>query len=573
MLYLNTRYKFTRINFIKKFINYFVVGIVSIVFIFLNIFAFLNKKDSTEILNIFAYSLIPAFCLGIFNVLVSFLTNKHLRKMFVNECLEIVNFTKMPNKLPKVVYVYTTHNDFMPGRLLQNMKQSYKNFEVWISDGSSNKQIIDEIDLFVKKYSNVHLFRMKNESKNKADNLNTFLKESGATFDYLLIADADEALHERFVEKTLPFFYSSKIDRLAYVTPLNQTYRTRSLFSNYGRFVEDFVFFNDLKSNWTLSDYPHTYGASSLFSGEFVKKVMGNQFPIGCFEDWYSENIAVRKGWAGLITPITICTQAFDSSSPALFSRLMRINDWGIKYNKEQAFKDYNEKYEKWFMKAFLILFIPLIILLIIFILSTLIWLFSYHFDFILSNKPLMFSLIVNVTLLLIGLIFLGFDKPKITITFKEKVLAPIFAFFIGLALLPRVLQHWYLAFVKSKYMEFGGSPKRFIKYGFMKNIQKIFPDIIWFIVLSVLLSTFDFTFVYYGLYLKLSYLFVIVNVVLIVFWISCISSIFLYITSQIIENKKYNPNDFIVYDNEFVQFKKIKEEFYTKNKIEDKVY
>ena len=53
----------------------------------------------------------------------------------------------------------------------------------------------------------------------------------------------------------------------------------------------------------------------------------------------------------------------------------------------------------------------------------------------------------------------------------------------------------------------------------------------------------------------------------------SCISSIFLYITSQIIENKKYNPKDFIVYDNEFVQFKKIKEEFYTKNKIEDKVY
>ena len=30
-------------------------------------------------------------------------------------------------------------------------------------------------------------------------------------------------------------------------------------------------------------------------------------------------------------------------------------------------------------------------------------------------------------------------DSP---ITFKEKVLAPIFAFFIGLAFLPRVLQH-----------------------------------------------------------------------------------------------------------------------------------
>ena len=53
-----------------------------------------------------------------------------------------------------------------------------------------------------------------------------------------------------------------------------------------------------------------------------------------------------------------------------------------------------------------------------------------------------MYSLIMNVALLLIGLIFLGFNKPKITITFKEKVLAPIFTFFIGLALLPRVLQH-----------------------------------------------------------------------------------------------------------------------------------
>ena len=61
MLYLDTRYKFTRINFIKKLINYFVSGIVLIVFIFLNIFAFLNKKDSTEILNIFAYSSIPVF--------------------------------------------------------------------------------------------------------------------------------------------------------------------------------------------------------------------------------------------------------------------------------------------------------------------------------------------------------------------------------------------------------------------------------------------------------------------------------------------------------------------------------
>jgi hypothetical protein len=65
-----------------------------------------------------------------FSLIFNYFSNNHLRNYFVNECLEIVSNTQMPKQLPKVVYVYTTHDDFLPTRLLQNMQQTYENFEV-----------------------------------------------------------------------------------------------------------------------------------------------------------------------------------------------------------------------------------------------------------------------------------------------------------------------------------------------------------------------------------------------------------------------------------------------------------
>jgi hypothetical protein len=58
------------------------------------------------------------------------ISRRTIRNKYIKETLRIVHQAKIPKKLPKVVYVYTVHNDFMPARLLQNMKQTYKNFEV-----------------------------------------------------------------------------------------------------------------------------------------------------------------------------------------------------------------------------------------------------------------------------------------------------------------------------------------------------------------------------------------------------------------------------------------------------------
>jgi hypothetical protein len=71
-----------------------------------------------------------AIFIGSFSMIYESIVRSILYSCFVYETLYIINTAKLPDKLPKVVYVYTTHNDFLPGRVLQNAKQTYKNFEI-----------------------------------------------------------------------------------------------------------------------------------------------------------------------------------------------------------------------------------------------------------------------------------------------------------------------------------------------------------------------------------------------------------------------------------------------------------
>ena len=40
--------------------------------------------------------------------------------------MEIINTTQLPKILPKVLYIYTCHNDLINSRVLQNKNQTYK---------------------------------------------------------------------------------------------------------------------------------------------------------------------------------------------------------------------------------------------------------------------------------------------------------------------------------------------------------------------------------------------------------------------------------------------------------------
>jgi cellulose synthase/poly-beta-1,6-N-acetylglucosamine synthase-like glycosyltransferase len=125
----------------------------------------------------------------------------------------------------------------------------------------------------------------KTGSQSKAHNLNYFLKHSGAVFDYLLIADSDEIFDKNFVKCNIRFFYSKIGDRLAYITPLNQTYKSKGLFTNFARSSDDLGLFNRfLKHNYSFSNFPHLMGCSSLINANFLKTI-NFSFPNEVSED------------------------------------------------------------------------------------------------------------------------------------------------------------------------------------------------------------------------------------------------------------------------------------------------
>jgi hypothetical protein len=121
-----------KVLYIKKIINLILGFLMSIFMIILSLniglnFIILPGNQILANISIGLYASLPLF---IFNISFTTFFRLKIRKMYMNELLEIVSKTKLPKKLPKVVYVYTTHNDFMPARLLQNSKQTYKNYEV-----------------------------------------------------------------------------------------------------------------------------------------------------------------------------------------------------------------------------------------------------------------------------------------------------------------------------------------------------------------------------------------------------------------------------------------------------------
>jgi cellulose synthase/poly-beta-1,6-N-acetylglucosamine synthase-like glycosyltransferase len=65
----------------------------------------------------------------------------------------------LPEKLPKVLVVFPTYNDFMPDIVRRNICQTYQNIEYYILDDSNDPDYIDMINQFVKEYPNVKVVR------------------------------------------------------------------------------------------------------------------------------------------------------------------------------------------------------------------------------------------------------------------------------------------------------------------------------------------------------------------------------------------------------------------------------
>lgn len=466
--------------------------------------------------------------------------------MMIHEFRDIIKNIKLPKQLPKVVYVYTTYNDFWKERLLQNMEQTYSNIEYWISVGNPNDKHLDEIKAFAKEHK-INLCIMNYLSKSKADNLNYFLKHLQTKFDYLLIGDSDVAFEKTFVENSLKLFYSDRALNLGYVSSTLMNYRGDNVFTNaFLHFDNEKYIVGDQIKNFSWNSSPNLYSACCLISSKLLLE-NDFQFPDSNLEDWYLEKYANKNFWVGIVSPLNVAMQSFDKTIWHNLNRISRLFTWGIKYQKEQHFIKYNVKYDKQNNTEFATLFLGVFFILGFIISGVFLSILVINWKIVINN-PLLVVFILNILInLIIVLIIKGYFLSKITKTdkIKKTFLQP----FYGICLLTWLIFYWIDSLFFNKYKSFD------------RKITKIKNKWIYLSIFAVaIVSTlFNFLFFYFGIDKfneNYFFLFVFTNMILGYFLFFNISLLILTWCGHIKSNINYNKKDFVYCSNTYCNFR-----------------
>lgn len=563
MFNFRARYLNNLFNIIQK-VSIAILAIPNIILFFLNIFQIVKVIPDylyIDVNNPFMRLLTNTLFFGSIGISLSFIFlffglffKVKCLKIYSKECLEIINETSLPNKSPKVLYVYTTHNDLIESRVLQNRQQTYKNFEVWVSDGSSSNEWREKIKKFCSE-NNINLFQLGPEgSKNKSDNLNQFLKQHKGDYDYLLIGDADEVFHPNFVEYAMKIFCSNKIKNLSYITPLNINYRSKGIYPNTTRILESHILYWEMISRtFTQSNIPHLAGQSCLISRKsLVECNKVEKFDEGNLEDWYLESIMVENLNCGIILPCTPCYFEPDVNVRAHFSRIMRVSDWIIRWwkvRRKEIIKNYNEKYSSWYRMYFIHLIRPLLIFFSLSLIILFSWILSNYWDFAFKDN-ILFWVFVGLlgTLSLLTLTIKAFLVVKMNFNLMDNLLFP-FVFlmwsFVGNI---EVFIHWFKSLFLGRYSSFGGSGTS----RFLRTKNKIIKWWLWFIFLSIVIVTFNSLIFVLMDWWNVKWLIIIFNVYVGVAWLGCISYLILWYINFIPYNSSFKREDWIECKNVF---------------------
>lgn len=489
---------------------------------------------------------------GFVYLIISLIIKTKCIKVYAQECKEIVNETVLPDKLPKVLYIYTAHNDLIEARVLQNMQQTYKNFEVWVSDGSDNIEWRNKIKKFCED-NKINLFQLGIEgSKNKSDNINQFLKQYKENYDYLLIGDADEVFHEKFVEYAIKMFYSNRVKNISYVVPLNVNYRSKGIYPNTTRLFDTSNFYWTLfHRSFTNSILPQLGGQSCLISRQcLIDCNKDEKFDDGNLEDWYLEAQIVENIKYGVMLPITPCYFEPDVNVNAHFNRIMRINDWIIRWWKirtKEIVRKYSDRYSSWYKYYFNNLIAPIIIFFGLTIIALTIWILTNYWDVAFKNNLLFWISVgivfgLSIITLLISSIMSSIVIGKFNYNFWDFLLFPIIFIMWSFTANIKVCKHWFNSLFLSKYSEFGGSGKsRFFK-GKSKTIQ-------WWLsllILTIAIISFNTSIFLLTDWWNIKWLIIFFNVYVGVLWLGCFSFLTLWYINFIPYNSSFSREDWI---------------------------
>lgn len=480
-------------------------------------------------------------------------------KLYVRECYSIINNTKITKKAPKVVYVYTVHNDLIEARILENMKQTYKNFEVWISDGSSKKEYQKYVRKFAQKH-NINLMQMPLPgSKHKADNLNYFLENYKGQFDYLLIGDCDEAINHNFVEHAVKIYLANKNNKIGFISSLSYCYRSKGLFTNALRFVEGIYIFDFFMGRSFQRNHTSSLTSQVCLLSKELLNANGGKFNDVPLEDWFLETSSVENNFFGILLPTAICYHEFDTSIIAYNKRNCRVYSWMIYWWKHYLWNKllkFNFKYTAWYMFFFIYILLLPIVIVVLFAISALLYFVFTYWSIALSGNIMLYIMLGMIGLLVI--VNLIYPLAILSIVQDNLLDAFLFIPFIIVWFFPMIgslMKTWIQSMLLGRYMSFGGSGAT--RTNKKPNKYPLKSSWLWLIVIMLSIICFNscsFLLLNQKQFLPLNIVF---NVYFGFMFLCTFNYILLYHLNFIPLNKNFNRNQAIKFNNAKHNFQK----------------
>ena len=238
--------------------------------------------------------------------LVFLITKKKLMKRYDAIVNAEVDYTKLTGdgRLPRVLLLYCTCNDFNAEALEKCMAQDYENFHTVILDDSSKEEYTKAIDAFAQR-TGAEVVRRENRTHFKAGNLNHYL-QGRTDYDYFVVLDSDERIPENYITETLKYYaYSPKV---GVVQAAHKATKGKNMFQS--------LMGLSVKSNGRICQVmKNFYGANALIGhGMTVSRACyeaTSGFPSVVAEDISFAIDVKNSGYRVLYAPNIVCEEEF----------------------------------------------------------------------------------------------------------------------------------------------------------------------------------------------------------------------------------------------------------------------
>jgi cellulose synthase/poly-beta-1,6-N-acetylglucosamine synthase-like glycosyltransferase len=251
-------------------------------------------------------------------------------------------------RIPKIVMVYATCDDFSEESLQRSLSQEYENYTVVILDDSSQVEYKSRVDQFASEYE-LRVVRRDNNEGFKAGNLNNFLKS--AEFDYFVILDSDEIIPPNFIKRCLDYFYHYR--NVGIVQANHIATRNQNLFQK--------IFSVGIDSHWVTyqtvkngNGFLSLLGHGALVSRECYEAAGG--FPHLVAEDLAFSIEARNAGYFVAFADDVVCEEEFPVSYLAFKKRHTKWTQGNMEFIKRYTGKIARSKMT-WFEKLDIFVF------------------------------------------------------------------------------------------------------------------------------------------------------------------------------------------------------------------------